>query len=220
MDKKKKNIGLVLALATIIVVISGAFIFKMINTPNFSQESVQTLLSKGATVHSFKKDDESTNIIINGNIDEKALLDLSKKINSMKKVSEIINISITDGDSVDLKSFYTEGLTLTATINTETNSADISSFKKNKLKDDYEMKVSDYKYDDIENTDKTAVINISSNKLTESDCQNELVVFANVIKNLNSDLDNIIINCNVSDKTYSISINDENILKTTQQYKL
>ena len=59
MDKKKKNIGLVLALATIIVVISGAFIFKMINTPNFSQESVQTLLSKGATVHSFKKDEHS-----------------------------------------------------------------------------------------------------------------------------------------------------------------
>lgn len=220
MNKNKKIIGLILSVVAVIVVISCIFIFKTANTKSFSQESVQTLLSNEASLHSFKTDNKSTNIIINGNLDETALIDLSKKVSSMKKAPENINISVTNADSVDLNSFYTEGLTLTSTINTKSKSADISSFKKSELTKDYEMKVSDYKYGDIENTDKTAIINISSSKLTESDCQNELVVFANIVKNLNSDLDNIIVNCNVSDKTYSISTNDKNILKTTQQYKL
>lgn len=220
MNKNKKIIGLILSVVAVIVIISCIFIFKTANTKSLSQESVQTLLSNGASLHSFKTDNKSTNIIINGNLDETALIDLSKKVSSMKKAPENINISVTNADSVDLNSFYTEGLTLTSTINTKSKSADISSFKKSELTKDYEMKVSDYKYGDIENTDKTAIINISSSKLTESDCQNELVVFANIVKNLNSDLDNIIVNCNVSDKTYSISTNDKNILKTTQQYKL
>ena len=220
MNKNKKVIGLILSVVAVIVIISCIFIFKTANTKSLSQESVQTLLSNGASLHSFKTDNKSTNIIINGNLDETALIDLSKKVSSMKKAPENINISVTNADSVDLNSFYTEGLILTSTINTKSKSADISSFKKSELTKDYEMKVSDYKYGDIENTDKTAIINISSSKLTESDCQNELVVFANIVKNLNSDLDNIIVNCNVSDKTYSISTNDKNILKTTQQYKL
>ena len=117
---------------------------------------------KSTLIKLILKEEEPTsgNIIINGNLDETALIDLSKKVSSMKKAPENINISVTNADSVDLNSFYTEGLTLTSTINTKSKSADISSFKKSELTKDYEMKVSDYKYGDIENTDKTAIINI------------------------------------------------------------
>ncbi|MSR89908.1 hypothetical protein [Inconstantimicrobium porci] len=133
MNKNKKVIGLILSVVAVIVIISCIFIFKTANTKSFSQESVQTLLSNGASLHSFKTDNKSTNIIINGNLDETALIDLSKKVSSMKKAPENINISVTNADSVDLNSFYTEGLTLTSTINTKSKSADISSFKKSEL---------------------------------------------------------------------------------------
>lgn len=220
-DKRKLTIIGASIICAILLIIGGVLIFK--SSKEINQDSLNSILSKGTSLESFKSSDDSVIFTIKADLDENDLLSLSKdliKLDNDKNYKFYVFEKDTK-EPVVKNGFYANGLNNTVVVDGKNKIASISNYDENEV-EAKELEVYDFTYGDVRNDDGLAFVSVNSKTLKEDKAQDQLLVVAEIIKNLNkeNDITEVVVSTPINDVEYGVSTTNSNIIQTTKKHKI